>query len=88
MRENHTTENPFQVIYQDGAREWAILPCHKDPLSKVYSLFFFTWEHRLKLSIGGGFRDLGGTLLSIKSWSMALALCGDFSNMIKSFAPR
>ncbi|MFX1294975.1 MAG: hypothetical protein ACFFD2_09010 [Promethearchaeota archaeon] len=88
LYENNTTGSPFQVICREGPREWAILPCHKDPLSKIYSQFFLTWDCRLKLSIGDDFRDLDGILLNNGSWSMALALDKDFSNMIKSFVPR
>lgn len=77
--ENLPVTSPFQIIYQDAERTWAILPRHKeDGLMRLYTRFNISWERRRKLIFGGEYRDLAGILSSIGSWSTALSIIEEF----------
>ncbi|MHA1360522.1 MAG: hypothetical protein ACTSQI_19430 [Candidatus Helarchaeota archaeon] len=73
----------FQIIYEDSNIKWALLPRKRGGLSRLHPKFYITWERRLKLSVGGEFRDLDGLLSTISSWSLALATLEDFYAMVE-----
>ncbi|MHA1360530.1 MAG: hypothetical protein ACTSRC_20610 [Candidatus Helarchaeota archaeon] len=73
----------FQIIYEDSNIMWALMPRKKGSLSRLHPKFYVTWERRLKLSLGGEFRDLDGLLSTIGSWSLALATLEDFVVMVE-----
>ncbi|MHA1356722.1 MAG: hypothetical protein ACTSRC_01270 [Candidatus Helarchaeota archaeon] len=80
--ENRPVQSPFQIIYQDPSRTWAILPHQrKDEISRVYAHFFRSWERRRVPVFGGDYRVLSGILSSIGSWSTALATIEDFQEL-------
>ena len=77
--ENHPSESPFQVIYRDAAREWAILPqCPSKGLPKLYPNFYTTWERRKYQSVGGEHQSFAKLLCTIGSWTIALATLEEF----------
>ena len=81
--ENSPVTSPFQVIYIDGARTWAILPKRReDGLTRVQARFCTSWDRRRELIFGGDYRILGGFLSSIGSWSTALAVIEDFQELV------
>ena len=80
--ENLPGASPFQVIYRDGSRTWAILPKRKEEdLTRVHIRFCTSWERRRELIFGGDHRLLAGILSSIGSWSTALAVIEDFHEL-------
>ncbi|NVM53919.1 MAG: hypothetical protein HWN66_09470 [Candidatus Helarchaeota archaeon] len=81
--ENFPVESPFQIIYQDEARIWSILPQQKEGMTKVYSKFYTSWECRRKLSFGGDHKIFDELLTTIGSWTTALAAIEDFFQFIK-----
>jgi len=77
--ENQPSESPFQVIYRDATRKWAILPqCPSKGLSKLYPQFYVTWERRKYQSMGGEHQTFSELLSTIGSWSVALATLEEF----------
>jgi len=76
LAENCTPDSPFQIIYQDTARTWALLP--KTGMARVYRQFYNTWERRTQISFGGEHQILDELLTSIGSWTVALATVEDF----------
>jgi hypothetical protein len=78
--ENGKVESPFQVIYKDENREWALLP--REGMSRVFPEFSKTWVRRIKPSIGGEDHVLDGLLSQIGSWSAALATIEDYLDMV------
>jgi len=81
--ENIPVEKPFQVIYHNKGREWAILPhCAQKSLSKIHPKFHTTWERRKTQSIGGESQIFAELLTTIGSWSVALATIEDYSGFI------
>ena len=81
--ENLLSESPFQVIYRDIDREWALMPRQQaNGLSKVCPQFFKTWIRRRKLSVGGDNQILDGILSTIGSWTVALAYLEDFRELL------
>jgi len=83
--ENLPNESPFQVIYRDTEREWALMPQQQvEGLSRVYPLFYKTWVRRRKLSIGGDHQILDGILSTIGSWTVALAYLEDFRELLST----
>jgi hypothetical protein len=76
LSENFEVESPFQVIYRDGEREWALLP--SGGMSRVSLRFCKTWVRRTEQSLGGERRVLDGLLSQIGSWSGALATVEDW----------
>ncbi len=76
--ENHPNESPFQVIYRDTTREWAILPRCRSGLSKIYPKFYTTWERRKYQSVGGEHQTFAELLSTIGSWTVALATLEEF----------
>jgi hypothetical protein len=76
LSENSEVESPFQVIYRDGEREWALLP--SGGMSRVSLKFCTAWVRRTELSLGGDSRVLDGLLSQIGSWSAALATVEDW----------
>jgi len=52
--ENILVDSPFQIIFQDRDREWAILPSRqKSGVSRIYPHFYVSWDRRRKICIGG-----------------------------------
>ncbi|MHA1277852.1 MAG: hypothetical protein ACTSQ8_11735 [Candidatus Helarchaeota archaeon] len=83
--ENTPIPSPFQIIYHDEDRLWAILPHQKkEGFSRIWPKFSQGWDYRVKQSIGGEHRDLAGILTSIQSWTVALATIEDFYEFIRS----
>jgi len=81
--ENSPITSPFQIIYRNSSRAWAILPQQKeDGFTRVFSRFYTSWERRTKLIFGGDYRVLAGFLSSISSWTTALAVIEDFRELI------
>lgn len=81
--ENLPTTSPFQIIYHDASRTWAILPQQKEEgLMRVYTRFSTSWERRRALIFGGDYRVLAGILSSIRSWSVALAVLEEFQELV------
>ena len=81
--ENVPVESPFQVIYHNNGRKWAILPlCSQNSLSKIYSKFHTTWERRRTQSIGGDSQIFAELLTTIGSWSVALATIEDYFTFV------
>jgi hypothetical protein len=81
--ENLTPESPFQIIYQDSERLWAILPGKQhNGLSRIWSYFHLSWDYRKRDSLGGDYRILSGVLSFIGSWSAALANIEDFHHFL------
>lgn len=80
--ENIPPESPFQIIYHDSVRDWALLPQRKDALSKFSPRFYTSWERRQKLSIGGDSQVLDALLSCIGSWTVALAFLEDFQALV------
>ncbi len=77
--ENLPVQSPFQVIYQDSRRTWALIPHQKDRgLARVGARFHRMWDRRRKLSIGGDLQALDGILSNIGSWTVALTTLEDF----------
>ncbi|MHA1651755.1 MAG: hypothetical protein ACTSYB_16300 [Candidatus Helarchaeota archaeon] len=77
--ENQSTESPFQVIYRDLTREWALLPhCPSKGLSKLYPNFYTIWERRKYQSVGGEHQTFAELLCTIGSWTVALATLEEF----------
>jgi hypothetical protein len=74
--ENKEVKSPFQVIFKDENREWALLPDRG--MSRVLPNFSLSWVRRIKTSIGGEGTVLDGLLSQIYSWSCALATIEDF----------
>lgn len=82
--ENAPVQSPFQVIYRDPVKEWAILPSHSThALSKIAPYFSTIWERRTQLSIGGEFQELADLLATIGSWTIALATLEDYAAFLK-----
>ena len=79
MCENGQVESPFQIIYKDEDREWALLPT--EGMSRVFPKFSQTWVRRTELSIGGEDRFLDGLLSQIGSWSAALSTIEDWKEL-------
>jgi hypothetical protein len=80
--ENMEIESPFQIIFKDGSREWALLPDRG--MSRVLPNFSLSWVRRTKTtSIGGEGNVLDGLLSQIYSWSCALATIEDYQIMDK-----
>lgn len=83
--ENLTVENPFQIIYHDRERIWALLPDRKkDGLSRLWPKFHQSWDYRKKISLGGDHRILAGVFSFISSWTTALACIEDFQDFLKN----
>jgi hypothetical protein len=80
--ENLPVESPFQIIYRDSVREWALLTQKQNALSKFSPTFFISWERRQKLSIGGDSQVLDALLSRIGSWTVALAFLEDFQALV------
>ena len=80
--ENNSPDSPFQIIYQDDARTWAL--CPQKGMAKVYPQFYTTWERRTYISFGGEYQILDELLTSIGSWTVALATIEDFWALVKS----
>lgn len=80
LLENGQVESPFQVIYKDKNREWALSPA--GGMSRVFPEFFKTWVRRTEPSIGGENVILDGLLSQIGSWSTALATIEDWHEMV------
>lgn len=77
--ENIPVDSPFQLIYKDNIREWAILPDRKEEgMSKINPLFYLTWERRRKQSLGGDHQLVDELLSTIGSWTVALATIEDY----------
>ncbi len=77
--ENQSNDSPFQVIYRDASREWAILPqCPSKELSKIYQKFYMTWDRRKYQNIGGEHQIFAELLSTIGSWTVALATLEEF----------
>jgi hypothetical protein len=74
--ENGAPDSPFQIIYQDPARTWALLP--RQGMARVHRHFYTTWERRTRISFGGEHQILDELLASIGSWTVALATVDDF----------
>ncbi|HUY00611.1 MAG TPA: hypothetical protein VMV49_13715 [Candidatus Deferrimicrobium sp.] len=75
--------SPFQTIFKDCVREWAILPARqKSGLSRIYAHFCVSWDRRRKKSIGGDNQIFDEILSTIGSWTVALATIEDFSILI------
>ena len=77
LSENAEAESPFQIIYKDKDREWALLP--NEGLSRVSPKFSRTWIRRTELGIGGENLILDGLLSQMGSWSAALATIEDWT---------
>ncbi|NVM54426.1 MAG: hypothetical protein HWN66_12045 [Candidatus Helarchaeota archaeon] len=81
--ENIPITSPFQIIYHDKSRTWAILPHNKEgSLTRIFARFYSSWERRRELIFGGDYRILAGILSSISSWSTALAVIEDFHELV------
>ncbi len=80
--ENNSPDSPFQIIYQDDARTWAL--CPQKGMAKVYPRFYTTWERRTYISFGGEHQILDELLTSIGSWTVALATIEDFWALLNS----
>jgi len=80
--ENNSSESPFQIIYQDDARTWAL--CPQKGMAKVHPRFYTTWERRTYISFGGEHQILDELLTSIGSWTVALATIEDYWVLVKS----
>ncbi len=77
-------ESPFQILYQDRASTWTLLPnCQKAGLSKMYPAFYLTWERGRKESFGGEYQIFDETISSIGSWTVALATIEEFFALVK-----
>ncbi|TFF85793.1 MAG: hypothetical protein EU551_03250 [Promethearchaeota archaeon] len=75
--ENEGAESPFQIIFKDESREWALLK--NKGMSRVLPNFSLSWVRRTKItSIGGDGTVLDGLLSQIYSWSCALATIEDY----------
>ncbi|NVM29079.1 MAG: hypothetical protein HWN65_09555 [Candidatus Helarchaeota archaeon] len=82
--ENLPIKSPFQIIFQDQERTWAILPVRrKDGLSRIWPKFYQSWDYRKKISLGGDHRILAGVLSFISSWTAALASIEDFREFLE-----
>jgi len=79
--ENCPPKSPFQIIYHDSIRVWALVPQKEGALSKFSPKFYTLWERRQKLSIGGDYQILDALLSLIGSWTVALALIEDFQGL-------
>jgi hypothetical protein len=79
--ENNSPDSPFQLIYQDDARIWAL--CPQKGMAKVHPRFYTTWERRTRISFGGEHQILDELLTSIGSWTVALATIEDFWALVK-----
>jgi len=80
--ENCPSDHPFQTIYQDETREWALLPHSRGGVAKVYPQFYLTWERRTKISFGGEHQIFEELLATIGSWTIALATVEDFLSLV------
>jgi hypothetical protein len=76
LTETSNLNSPFQIIYEDPARTWALLP--QTGMAKVHRQFYTTWERRIRISFGGEHQILDELLTSIGSWTVALATIEDF----------
>ena len=81
LAENKEIKSPFQIIYKDKDREWALLP--DGGMSRVSPEFSKTWVKRTEPSIGGENHILDGLLSQIRSWSAALATVEDWKELNK-----
>ena len=79
--ENYAPDSLFQIIYQDNARTWALLP--KTGMAKVHHQFYTSWERRTRISFGGEHQILDELLTSIGSWTVALATIEDFFTLLR-----
>ena len=80
--ENCRTDHPFQIIYRDEAREWALLPHSRGGMAKLSPQFYTTWERRTKISFGGDHQIFDELLSTISSWTVALATIEDFFSLV------
>ena len=80
--ENCPSAHPFQIIYQDSAREWALLPHSRGGMAKLHPQFYTTWERRTKISFGGDHQIFEELLSTIGSWTVALATIEDFFSLV------
>ena len=82
--ETRPKESPFQIIYQDSFRTWAIAPLQKEGIAKIHPKFYLTWERRRKISFGGDHQIFDELLTTIGSWTVALATVEDFFSLINT----
>ncbi len=81
LAENAEIDSPFQIIYKDDQREWALTP--NGGMSRVFPQFSRTWLRRQTFSLGGDDLILDGLLSQIGSWSAALATIEDWRELQK-----
>jgi len=84
LYKNTDIDSCYQVIFSTNKITWSLQPSYSEKegkISPIYPYFNFTWRRRLKSTIIGGDRTLDGMLVTIKSWSAALATLEEYESL-------